>query len=206
MVGRHACVQVPPLSFYFNSPNNKSHIQSCADALSSKASFPLLSWPAVLLFSMQETYLSPVQAQHLMCGGRTSHGRALSRLSDAQKKSIEKASNVNVREREIKAWKTSGGGWFILDNAVGKHEFIDFALSLSAGGAVKDVEILTYRETYGGQVREPKWRAQFTGKTTAQPVKIDKDIKNISGATLSSVHMTDAIRRLLYTYEIALKH
>jgi FMN-binding domain len=37
-------------------------------------------------------------------------------------------------------------------------------------------------------------------------VKIDKDIKNISGATLSSVHMTDAIRRLLYTYEIALKH
>jgi len=152
-----------------------------------------------------ETYLNVEQAQRLMFGGEGLSSAPVT-LSDAQKKAIEKASGVNVRDKQVRAWKSSGGGWFILDNAVGKHEFIDFALALTSAGAVKDVEILTYRETYGGEVRAPKWRAQFSGKTTAQPVKIDKDIKNISGATLSSVHMTDAIRRLLYTYEIALKH
>lgn len=162
----------------------------------------LASGPAVLY---AETYLSPDQAQHLMFAGEHLTPASVT-LTDAQRKAIEKASGVNVRDKQVKAWKSSGGGWFILDNAVGKHEFIDFALSLTVGGAVKDVEILTYRETYGGEVRNPKWRAQFTGKTTAAPVKIDKDIKNISGATLSSVHMTDAIRRLLYTYEIALQH
>jgi Na+-translocating ferredoxin:NAD+ oxidoreductase RnfG subunit len=152
-----------------------------------------------------ETYLNTEQAQHLLFSGESLTSAPMT-LSDAQEKAIEKASGVNVREKQVKAWKSTSGGWFILDNAVGKHEFIDFALALTAGGAVKGVEILTYRETYGGEVRQPKWRAQFSGKTTAQPVKIDKDIKNISGATLSSVHMTDAIRRLLYTCEIALKH
>jgi Na+-translocating ferredoxin:NAD+ oxidoreductase RnfG subunit len=169
-----------------------------------KGFFPaaMAAGPSVLY---AETYLSSEQAQHLMFGGEGLSNASVT-LSDAQMKAIAKASGVNVRDKQVKAWKSSSGGWFILDNAVGKHEFIDFALALTAGGAVKGVEILTYRETYGGQVREPKWRAQFTGKTTTQPVKIDKDIKNISGATLSSVHMTDAIRRLLYTYEIALKH
>lgn len=162
----------------------------------------IASGPAVLY---AETYLSTSQAQSLLFGGEHLTPASMS-LSDAQRKAIEKASGVNVRSKEVKAWRSSGGGWFILDNAVGKHEFIDFALGLTASGAVKGVEILTYRETYGGEVRNPKWRAQFSGKTTAAPVKIDKDIKNISGATLSSVHMTDAVRRLLYTYEIALKH
>ncbi len=27
------------------------------------------------------------------------------------------------------------------------------------------MEILEYRESYGDEVRNPKWRAQFTGKT-----------------------------------------
>jgi hypothetical protein len=162
----------------------------------------IVTGPAVLY---AETYLSLEQAQRLMFGGERLTPASVT-LSDAQRKAIEKASGVNVRSKEVKVWKSVGGGWFILDNAVGKHEFIDFALALTASGAVKDVEILTYRETYGGEVRGAKWRAQFTGKTTAAPVKIDKDIKNISGATLSSVHMTDAVRRLLYTYEIALKH
>lgn len=152
-----------------------------------------------------ETYLTLDQAQKILFPGG-SFTFATVTLTPQQQKAIAKASDVRVREATVKVWKVSGGGLFILDNAVGKHEFIDFALGLNADGSVKGIEVLSYRETYGGQVREAKWRAQFVGKTTAQPVKIDKDIKNISGATLSSVHLTDAVRRLLFTYELALKH
>ncbi|MGL4302928.1 MAG: FMN-binding protein, partial [Sphingomonas sp.] len=96
--------------------------------------------------------------------------------------------------------------WFIVDEVVGKHEFITFALALDASGAVKSVEILDYREAYGGQVRDPRWRAQFVGKRAGAPLRLGNEVKNISGATLSSKHVTDGVRRLLATYAIVLAH
>ena len=33
---------------------------------------------------------------------------------------------------------------------------------------------MDYRETYGGEVRNPKWRAQFIGKTKDAPLKLDQ--------------------------------
>ena len=64
---------------------------------------------------------------------------------------------------------------------------------------------LDYRETFGGQVRDPNWRAQFTGKHHGQSLKLGKDIRNISGATLSSKHVTDGVRRILSTYAVVLR-
>jgi len=63
---------------------------------------------------------------------------------------------------------------------------------------------LTYRESYGHEIRHPKWRAQFQGKTVAKRLKLDRDIKNISGATLSFSHVTDGVNRLLKTWELVL--
>ena len=59
------------------------------------------------------------------------------------------------------------------------------------------IEILTYREGHGAEVRLPAWRNQFVGKTAADPVKIGSDIANISGATLSCTHITDGVHRLV---------
>ena len=148
-------------------------------------------------------YLTVEQAQALMFPGEalTQDFRT---LTDAQVSAIEDASDTNVRDETLRAWKASGGGWFIVDQVVGKHEFIPIALALDANGAVKDIEILEYRESYGGEVRNPKWRAQFTGKQNGATLQLTEDIQNISGATLSSKHITDGVRRLLATYAIVL--
>lgn len=148
-------------------------------------------------------YLSVEQAQALMFPGATLTP-AFVTLTPEQMKAIEKDSDVNVLSPQLKVWKSSTGGWFIADQVVGKHDFIPFALALDEHGAVKDVEILEYRETYGDQVRNANWRAQFTGKTHGAPLKIGDDIKNISGATLSSRHITDGVKRLLATYALVL--
>ncbi len=87
---------------------------------------------------------------------------------------------------------------------VGKHEFITYAMALDASGAVKGVEILDYRESYGGQVRDAAWRSQFTGKRHGAALKLGGDVRNISGATLSSKHVTDGVRRVLATYAVVL--
>jgi len=80
---------------------------------------------------------------------------------------------------------------------LGKHELITYALALDARGRVRGVEILEYLEAHGGEILDPAWRAQFVGKSTADPLKLDRDIRNISGATLSCRHVTDGVKRLL---------
>ena len=125
-------------------------------------------------------------------------------LAPAQRDAIEKACGVRVRSAEIRAWRVAGGGWFLVDEVLGKHEFITYAAGIDATGAVTGLEIMDYRETYGGDVRNAKWRAQFAGKNARAPLKLDVDIKNISGATLSSRHITDGVKRLLATHALVL--
>ena len=96
-------------------------------------------------------------------------------------------------------------GWLIVDQVIGKAEAITYALALDAHGAVTRLEVLEYRETHGGAIRLPAWRKQFVGKTAADPVRLDADIHNISGATLSCRHVTDGVRRLLSLHAHALK-
>jgi hypothetical protein len=104
-----------------------------------------------------------------------------------------------------KLWRVSEGGWFIVDAVLGKHELITYAVGIGADGSVRGVEILEYLESYGYQIRDAAWRRQFGGKTARDPLKLDQDIRNISGATLSCRHVTDGIKRLLGFYESALK-
>ena len=70
---------------------------------------------------------------------------------------------------------------------------------------MQGVDILDYRETHGAEVRNPRWREQFTGKKSGDAVQLDEDIKNISGATLSCKNLTNGVRRVLATYQAALK-
>jgi len=127
-------------------------------------------------------------------------------LTKAQMKAIAKASNVRVSRSRLNAWKTADGGWFIVDQVVGKHEMIDMAVALDAAGKVKGIEVLTYRETYGDEVKNHKWLAQFLGRGNEEYLKLDKQIKNISGATLSCRHITDGVNRWTHTWDQVLQH
>ena len=158
---------------------------------------------AVITPAHAAVYMSVEQAQALMFPG-ASFTPEFKMLTKEQVGAIEKASGVDVHSRDLRVWRVSTGGWFIADQVVGKHEYIPLALGLDAQGAVKAVEILEYREAYGDQVRNPAWRGQFTGKKHGAALTLTKDIQNISGATLSSRHITDGIKRLLATYAIAI--
>ena len=88
-------------------------------------------------------------------------------------------------------------GRVIIDSVLGKFEQIDYAVAVDGAGKVLAVEILTYREGHGAEVRLPAWRNQFVGKTAADPLRIGSDVANISGATLSCTHITDGVHRLV---------
>jgi hypothetical protein len=164
---------------------------------------PISALIAPSAFAVQ--YLTVDQAQRAIFPGKSFTAVPV-KLTGVQRKAIEHASGVRVLRDEQQLWRVSGGGWFIVDEVVGKHEYITYAAGLTADGSVKQIEIMDYRETYGGQIRDQNWRAQFVGKTSRSTLKLDSDIKNISGATLSCRHITDGVKRLLAFYEIALKH
>jgi len=114
---------------------------------------------------------------------------------------IQAPSPPGPRRSEQRAWSASRGGTLLghlmVDEVIGKHELITYALAIGADGAVRGVEIMDYRESRGGEVRDPRWRAQFNGKRNASALRLDEDIQNISGATLSCRHITEGIKRLL---------
>lgn len=149
------------------------------------------------------TYLSVDQAQALMFPSALLTP-ATQMLSAEQVSAVEHASGVKMFSPQVQAWRSADGGWFLLDQVIGKHELISYALALDASGAIRQVEILDYRESYGGEIRVPAWRKQFVGKKAGAPLVLDDDIKNISGATLSCRHITEGIRKMLAVYATAL--
>ena len=102
---------------------------------------------------------------------------------------------------EPRIWRVREGertiGWFVIDEVVGKQELITYAVALDASGAVRSVDVLAYRESHGDAIRLPAWRNQFTGKRESDPLQLDRDIRNISGATLSCRHVTEGVHRIL---------
>lgn len=98
-------------------------------------------------------------------------------------------------------WKVQAGGRdsgrYIVDHVIGKHLFIDYAVALGPDGRIRRVDILKYRESYGGEVADRSWLDQFVGKGRGSALKIGVDIQNISGATLSSNHLTEGIKRIV---------
>ncbi len=146
-------------------------------------------------------YFNVEQAQNTLLPGAEWTAVPLT-LSDAQRKTISERSGVAVRNADLKIWRAASGESFYIDQVLGKHEFITYAVLLDASGAVQAIEVMDYRETYGDQIRNAHWRAQFRGKRDGAVLKLDSDIKNISSATLSCKHITDGVKRLLATHAL----
>jgi Na+-translocating ferredoxin:NAD+ oxidoreductase RnfG subunit len=120
-------------------------------------------------------------------------------IADARKQAFPSASFSEIQAGRI--WRAESGGhlvgFFIFDRVIGKHLYIDYTVALDPAGRIRGIEILEYRESYGGEIRSPSWLAQFVGKTSGSALQVGNDIRNISGATLSSHHVTEGVKRIM---------
>jgi len=60
---------------------------------------------------------------------------------------------------------------------------------------------MVYRERYGDEVRDPRFRQQFVGKTAADPLRPGEEVIAVSGATISSRAMALGVRRCLVLFD-----
>lgn len=126
-------------------------------------------------------------------------------VSEKVRDKMQDISSVRQTFKTDNIYRTEQGDWLVIDEVVGKHELIKYAVGINKDGTVRQIEIMDYLESYGYQVAEAKWRQQFVGKTAVSPIKLNKDIDNISGATLSSKHLSDGVKRVMIMYDEVLK-
>jgi Na+-translocating ferredoxin:NAD+ oxidoreductase RnfG subunit len=162
----------------------------------------MISAPIVV---QAKIYLSVEQAQKLLMPNKQLIKIPMIISDDLQEK-MRSASSIRHPFQGDGIWKARDGSWFIIDEVVGKHEMITYAVGLSSSGNITGIEILEYVESYGYEVSEAQWRKQFIGKNANDPIKLNQDIQNIGGATLSCKHITDGVKRVAVLYELALKH
>ena len=88
-------------------------------------------------------------------------------------------------------------GFATVDDVLGKDQPITFLVAIDPADRLKDVDILVYREPYGGEVAYEPWRRQFRGKSAGDSLRVGREIRSISGATISVHAVTLGVRRVL---------
>ena len=88
-------------------------------------------------------------------------------------------------------------GYAVICEEIGKHRPITFIVGVDPAGKIRDVAVMMYRESIGDEIRYPAFRRQFRGKTLNDPIAHRRDIRNITGATLSSRAMAVGVRKAL---------
>ncbi|MEO5802258.1 MAG: FMN-binding protein [Verrucomicrobiota bacterium] len=173
------------------------------------------AWLGIFLIALisgdafAERYLTIPEAQKICFPKANNFETQAIELSKNQIKKVEKKSGAKFLSKTNAysiAWQEKTFlGMLIFDRVLGKHEMIDYAVAISPEGKILQVEILEYREHYGGEIRRDQWRGQFKGKNLTSPLKIHEDIYNISGATISCRHVTEGVKRVLATYDLVIR-
>ncbi len=131
-------------------------------------------------------------------------------LSEEQKKEIEAATGGSLHESDKKIYiGTLNGklnGYAVITNEIGKFEFITFILKVTPKMEIEKVGVMVYRESRGGEIARKRFQQQYQGKKKTDPFKINHDIINITGATMSVRAMNRGIRKVFGVLEHYLNH
>jgi thiamine biosynthesis lipoprotein len=148
-----------------------------------------------------ETLLTQEQALKVVFPKSESVKAETKFLTPEQRKTLEENTGLRFPESEYSVFigssKGQVDGYAVILNEIGKHENITFIVGVSPRGKVMDVAVMEYRESRGGEVKEQRFLSQFRGKQSSDPIRVNQDIVNYTGATLSSYAISRGVRRAL---------
>ena len=148
-----------------------------------------------------EVFLTEEEALKLMFPQSERIRQETLALSHEQKQKIEERIGWKFPEESFDMYIGETGakvdGYALIQNTIGKHKPMTYMVGIDDKGEVTNVELLVFREARGSEVRTKRFNAQYEGKTVLDPVRINKDIINISGATMSVRSMSAGVKRML---------
>ncbi len=169
------------------------------------ATFYLVAVTPGLPHAEAGVYLTPGEALNRVFPGAERIRTVVLRLNPEQRKRIEKHARARVSftrmDVHIGIFEGKPIGYAMVHDVKGKSRPITFMVLITPRGRVRQVEVLAYRESHGGEIRYPSFLRQFVGKSLLDPIRNRRDIRNISGATISCRAISDGVRTLLSLWE-----
>jgi hypothetical protein len=166
-----------------------------------------LTAPAPLAVAAE--YLTLAQAQRAVFPEALRFEPLALQLTTVQRRSLAELAGPQPPRGRLQAWQVFGPGgalgYFFTDEVLGRQDFIDYALGISQDGTLRAPEIMSYRESHGGEVRNQAWRRQFARRADGARLRPVLAIRNIAGATLSCEHLTAGVRYLASLWQVALR-
>ncbi len=154
-------------------------------------------------------YLSIDAAQKAIFPSADSFDPLVLALTAEQKAAIAALAGPQPPHGTLRVWRVAQTGrelgYVLLDEVVGRSDLITYAIGIGTDGRLSEVEVLSYRESHGAEIRNAAWRRQFANRSDLSELEFRTDIKNISGATLSSEHVTQGVRWLRALWETVLQ-
>jgi Na+-translocating ferredoxin:NAD+ oxidoreductase RnfG subunit len=148
-----------------------------------------------------EVFMSEDDAVKLMLPKSQRIRRELIRLTHEKKEQIEERIGWKFPEESFEVYIGETGdkvdGYAVLHNTIGKHRHMTYMVGVDAEGRCMNVELLVFREAKGSEVGKKRFNSQYEGKTVSDPIRINKDIINISGATMSVRSISAGVKRVL---------
>lgn len=151
-----------------------------------------------------EVYLSKEEALSLVLGKDTEHLYVPKKL-DAQIQQKLEDLGLALATEEAHFFVAKKGsavtGYALIDSEIGKHLPITYIVGISPEGKVSRVEMMIFREVRGWEARERQFMVQFENKGRSDNLKIGSALRNVSGATLSSIAISKGVKRALTLWE-----
>ena len=148
-----------------------------------------------------EVYLTESQALAVILGNKAVVRREQKVLEAALRRKLEQESNLRFPETTYTFFIATQDGrpskYALVLNEIGKTEPITFMVGMTLEGKVTEVAIMEFRENRGWEVKEKRFLNQFRGKTVRNAIRVDEDIINYTGATLSSKAVARGVKRAL---------
>ena len=88
-------------------------------------------------------------------------------------------------------------GYALVTEERGKYRPITMMIGVDTTHRVAGVRILVYREPRGGEVSREYFLRQYRGRAVGDPIRLNRDIINISGATISVQSVNAGVRKTL---------
>lgn len=122
-------------------------------------------------------------------------------LSDDQRSRAEEESGSEISSALATRYVAKGGngavlGWAYLDTHRVRTLPETLMVVLGADGAVRRVEVVTFREPLEYMPRKG-WYGQYEGQELDDDLALKRDIRPVTGATLTARATTEAVRRVL---------
>jgi len=150
-------------------------------------------------------YTEPQALAEVFAGADTTWAETW-RPDDAERRAVEERLGWHLTEDAFVFHRAARAGrdlgWALVLEEKGRFKPITFLVHVGPGGRVAQVLVMVYRESRGDGVRRRRFLKQFEGRRADAPLRLNRDLVGVSGATLSSRALAVGVRKALVLTEV----